>query len=116
MQGYGRGYYGGQQLAPRRRSGGGWFKIALVVGLGAAAVIWLKWPRKKIEFSVPPPSAPPPDPAAVARTAYDRGFSSPTSYEDAIVDNARQLQATGARVELAPHLQYLQPRLGPGPS
>jgi len=65
--GYGRGYYGKEQLAnPPRRRGSGWVKIALVVGAGA--VIWLMWPRKTVP--VPgradvgpdplPPSLPPP--------------------------------------------------------
>src|SRR5262249_3163311 len=41
--GYGRGYYGENQLAKSPRRGGGWFKVALVVGVGA--VVWLMWPR-----------------------------------------------------------------------
>ncbi len=34
------------------------------------------------------------------------------AYEDAVVASARQLQATGARVVLAPHLAHLAPRIG----
>jgi len=43
--GYGRGYYGEEQLArvPRRGGVGGWVKLALVVGVGG--VIWFMWPR-----------------------------------------------------------------------
>jgi hypothetical protein len=43
--GYGRGYYGDNQLAkaPPRR-GGGWLKIALVVGAGGVA--WIIWRRR----------------------------------------------------------------------
>ena len=66
--GYGRGYYGKEQLArPPRRRGSGWVKIALVVGAGA--VIWLLWPRKAAALvpgrdgaapgPLPPPSLPP---------------------------------------------------------
>lgn len=44
--GYGRGYYGVGQLAPKPppRGGGSWFKLAVVVGVGA--VIWFMWPRR----------------------------------------------------------------------
>lgn len=62
--GYGRGYYGEQQLArvPQRK-GRGWIKLALVVGAGA--VVWLMWPRKAPvgpydSPPTPPPPAPPP--------------------------------------------------------
>lgn len=133
--GYGRGYYGTGQLEsgpPRRR--GGWVKIALVVGVGAA--IWVLWPRKKPLPDIgrggdaPQPSAPPPQPSQpvgqvlappssymppsqVDPQADARGFSSQQAYEDAVVASARQLQDEGARVVLAPHLQHLTPRLGP---
>jgi hypothetical protein len=45
--------------------------------------------------------------------AQSRGYASQQAYEDAMVASARQLQDTGARVTLAPHFQYLTPRLGP---
>jgi hypothetical protein len=46
--GYGRGYYGQEQLAkPPTPRGSRWTKWALAVGVvGAGAVIWLMWPRK----------------------------------------------------------------------
>ena len=49
--GYGRGYYGQEQLAkPPARRGSGWIKWALAVGVvGAGTVIWLMWPRKPDE-------------------------------------------------------------------
>lgn len=43
--------------------------------------------------------------------AKSRGFSSVQAFEDAVVTSAKQLQATGAQVVLAPHLQHLAPRL-----
>jgi hypothetical protein len=65
--GYGRGYYGENQLAkPQRRGGSGWIKIALVVGVGA--VVWLMWPRKAAVGTglgydpKQPPLPPPPTP------------------------------------------------------
>lgn len=67
--GYGRGYYGVGQLAPRsqRPRTSNWVKIALVVGVGA--VVWLMWPRSKPHEPEagrgdwpPPPSPPPPPP------------------------------------------------------
>ena len=46
--GYGRGYYGQEQLAkPPTPRGSRWTKWAFAVGVvGAGAVIWLMWPRK----------------------------------------------------------------------
>ena len=143
--GYGRGYYGGGQLAqsaPRRRS---WFTIVAVLGVGAA-VVWLLWPRKiahDYETSKEPalPTPPPPpqlnatnttgmtsDPVAIGTTsvpfatgaflkqleddARSRGFLSVKDYEDSVIASAKQLQAAGAQVVLAPHLQHLAPQLG----
>jgi len=174
MTGYGRGYYGEDQLAkaPRRR-GGGWIKIALVLGVGA--VVWLMWPRKTTgvvreglapspgpmppggqlaqlpaqqlpaqQFSqqqlapqqplpilpqqalgqiaqpqalpaLPPPTLPPeqsPQHGQLAQLAQSNGYPSSKEYEDAVVASAKQLQASGAKVMLAPHLAHLTPRLG----
>jgi len=135
--GYGRGYYGVGQLAPRpqRSRTSNWVKIALVVGAGA--VVWLLWPRSKahvpetVGAEPPPPPSPPPDlgplqlgaPAAALvpvtatpqldQAALARGYPSQQAYEDAIVATARQLQRDGATVTLAPHLQHLTARLGP---
>jgi len=76
MTGYGRGYYGDEQLAkPPRRGGSGWVKLALVVGVGA--VVWLMWPRRPGGQSWPggggdiklPPSLPPPEVAQQAALA-----------------------------------------------
>lgn len=131
--GYGRGYYGEGQLIqhPTRRRGSGWIKLALVVGAGA--VIWLMWPRRSSEVgpgsepggdeprSPPPPPSPPEMqgaaqvphalPAPQAPQPPDRGFPTQKAYEDAVVESARQLQATGAKVVMAPHLAHLAPRL-----
>ncbi len=65
--GYGRGYYGEDQLAkPPRRRGNGWIKFALVVGVGA--VVWYMWPRgaqdeprRDGDVPKPPPPSPQPD-------------------------------------------------------
>lgn len=126
--GYGRGYYGDGQLAPKiQRRGGGWTKLALVVGVGA--VIWLMWPRKYKPDLVtgdgsrlPPPPEPQQLPPALpqvaspiaqptSQVAEARGYPSQQAYEDAVVASARQLQDAGAQVVLAPHLQHLAARL-----
>jgi len=45
--GYGRGYYGQEQLAKPPARGSRWVKWALAAGVvSAGAVIWLMWPRK----------------------------------------------------------------------
>ncbi len=160
--GYGRGYYGGNQLArSQRRGGAGWIKLALVVGAGAA--IWLLWPRKaavplglgldgappkpplppvpeapgaaalaQLPTSVPAPALlpwpvarsidarpvtalpgllEPSGPNQVAQLAQSRGYPSTREYEDAVVASAKQLQDSGAKVVLAPHLAHLAARL-----
>lgn len=43
--------------------------------------------------------------------AMKRGFLSVKDYEDSVVASAKQLQASGAKVMLAPHLQHLAPQL-----
>lgn len=112
--GYGRGHYGAEQLdRERRRSGGGWFKIVAVVGLGA--VVWLMWPRERPEYAFaqepsPPPAPPSPD-GDLDQVARSRGFPSTKAYEDSMIASARELRAAGAKVELAPHLQHLAARL-----
>jgi hypothetical protein len=126
--GHGRGYYGEGQLAqdPPQRRGSGWVKLALVVGVGA--VIWVMWPRTpKIALApgagdegpgVPPLPLPPRAEAHTSmvplpqRAQVAEGYPGQHAYEDAVVASARQLQASGARVELAPHLAHLAPRLG----
>jgi hypothetical protein len=155
--GYGRGYYGDGQLAPKNpRRGFGWGKLAIVVGVGAA--VWLMWPRKpkydvgtghggdesKPPASLPPdfrveqqqaqqlplpasqqpplpqqlplpasqhPPLPQQQPPQIAQIADERGYPSQQAYEDAVVASARQLQASGAKIVLAPHLAHLAPRL-----
>ena len=141
--GYGRGYYGTSQLAksaPRRRS---WFTVVAVLGVGAA-VVWLLWPRraaydlrpvsKEPEASAPLPSPPTPQSIAIDTTgsalvtgatgaflkqleddARSRGFMSVKDYEDSVVKTAKELQAAGTKVMLAPHLQHLAPQLAPVP-
>lgn len=116
--GYGRGYYGNAQLAPRRQSNGrGWFTIAVVAGLGAAIWWWVLpavGPKAKHEAPAPP-SAAPPAPShdeEIARLARERGFSSAREYEEAIASMARDLRSTGAKVEMAPHLAHLEAKHG----
>jgi len=65
--GYGRGYYGERQLAPKAPRRRGWIKLAVVVGVGA--VVWLMWPRKyayayvpDVGSDAPKPPVPPPFP------------------------------------------------------
>lgn len=119
--GYGRGHYGEEQLAPRRSGGSGWFKFALVAGLGV--VIW-KWvlprvgPKAQAQAQEPPPppppsppSLPPPSPIELEQLAQSRGFPSKEAFEDSIVSVARELRASGAHVDLGPHLQHLAPRI-----
>jgi len=45
--------------------------------------------------------------------ARTRGYISVKDYEDSVVATAKQLQATGAKVVLAPHQQHLASQLGP---
>lgn len=45
--------------------------------------------------------------------AVQNPISQQQAYEDAVVASARQLQATGAKVVMAPHLAHLAPRLAP---
>ena len=45
--------------------------------------------------------------------ARARGFARVKDYEDSLVASATQLQAAGARVVLAPHLQHLAARVEP---
>lgn len=124
--GYGRGYYGEAQLENRQepKRSGGWFKVVLAVGAGAA--LWYFWPRKQVVVEyvpvgspafAPPPSAPPAPEVLVefppVPTAPVLGFPSQQAYEDAVVASAKQLQASGASIQLAPHLQHLMARLEP---
>jgi hypothetical protein len=134
--GYGRGYYGGGQMAPEpERRRGGWIKYVVIAGVGAA--IWFMWPRKKTAelgqapdalppSPVPPYAQLPTPPPAMAQVlpgtpvqqalpvAVDlsRGYPNQQAYEDAVVASARHLRDAGAQVVLAPHLQHLAPRLG----
>jgi hypothetical protein len=127
--GYGRGYYGSAQLAPRRQSNGrGWFTIAAVAGLGAAIWWWVLpaiGPKGRHEPPSSPSSSPPSSPSLpsslpssrdeeLSRQAQERGFSSAKEYEEAIASMARDLRSTGAKVEMAPHLAHLEPRPSEG--
>jgi len=122
--GYGRGFYGEGQLESQGSRPSRWFKIALVVGVGA--VVWYKWPRRsdivevsEVPVPVPQPTLPtsdltvvaPTQPLTLAQLAEERGYPTTTAYEEAVVESARELQNDGARVVLAPHLQHLTPRL-----
>lgn len=61
------------------------------------------------QFGQAPQLAQPPQ---VTEAAEPRGYPSQQEYEDAVVTSARQLQATGTKVVLAPHLAHLASRLG----
>lgn len=56
---------------------------------------------------------PPLPPPQLMQEAIARGYPSQEAYEEAVVDTARQLQDTGARVTLAPHHQHLARRVNP---
>lgn len=107
-----RGCYGNPAPLPARRPGGGWIKVAAVVGLGAAIWFYVIPAIGSKSKHVPPsphePPAPPPHPLDEA--ARSRGFSSTAAYEDAMIAMKRELEAAGSRVELAPHLAYLESR------
>ena len=141
--GYGRGYYGSEQLAkpPKKRS---WFTWVAVLGAGAG-VVWLLWPKKSPYASMPgfkdfdrtpaptaatngtplvvinntsaaPTAAPAPMGAFMKQLEEDaraHGFTDVKNYEDSVVATAKELQTTGAKVILAPHLQHLASQLGP---
>jgi hypothetical protein len=51
--------------------------------------------------------------AQVEQDARVRGFMSVKDYEDALIATSKELQASGAKITLAPHLQHLAPQLGP---
>jgi len=113
--GHGRGYYGEGQLAQdssQRRSG--WSKLAFAVGSGA--VIWLMWPRIRKLVSPGPGNVQvaslAPLPLMSQPAQVSEGYPGQRAYEDALVASALQLQASGAKVMLAPHLAHLAPRLG----
>lgn len=111
--GHGRGYYGEGQLSQQSaRSGGGWFKLALVAGVGSA--IWFMWPRRKFEpVNEEPNGSAMPAPLSTGAHAWmTEAYPGQQAYEDAVVASALQLQAAGAKVVLAPHLAHLAPRLG----
>jgi hypothetical protein len=118
--GYGRGFYGSEQLARPRTGGGankGWFKIAAVAGLGAAIYWWvLPAIRPKPKQVTAPYASPPPVEASYSpphasslhdedleRHARSRGFPSAKAYADAMIAMVDELRAAGAKVELAPH-------------
>lgn len=116
--GYGRGYYGSEQLAPpRRQSNSGWLTVAVVAGLGA--VIWW-WVLPAVGPKAKHAVTPAPSPVVpltshddeISRQARERGFASAREYEDAVALMARDLRSTGAKVEMAPHLAHLEPRAG----
>lgn len=140
--GYGRGYYGSEQLAkpPKKRS---WFTWIAVLGAGAG-VVWFLWPKKTPYASLPgfkdldrapaPTAASNGSPLVVINTAAAptaaapapmgafmkqleddaraHGFADVKNYEDSVVATAKELQTTGAKVILAPHLQHLAAQLG----
>jgi hypothetical protein len=111
--GYGRGFYGSEQLE-QKRSSSGWFKIAAVVGIGAAA--WFLWPRLRgarntVTLEQPPQLPHVPYDQALEQFARSRGFASTRTYEDAVVASARDLRAAGAVIDLGPYLQHLKTRL-----
>lgn len=110
MNGYGRGYYGGERLDRQPGSGSGWLKLAAVVGVGAA--VWYWWPRKRVVLlPAETLSASPPPLSELEQIAHSRGFTSVKDYEDSVLATTRDLKLTGAKIELPLHLQYLMPRV-----
>jgi len=106
--GYGRGFYGGDQLARPRTgsSSSGWFKIATVAGLGAA-IWWWVIPAigPKAKHVAPHGAAPTQETthdAELDQIARSRGFSSTKAYVDAMIAMAAELRAAGAKVEFSP--------------
>lgn len=55
----------------------------------------------------------PPQGPAPQSLVVQNPVSQQQAYEDAVVASARQLQATGAKVVMAPHLSHLTSRLSP---
>jgi hypothetical protein len=105
--GYGRGHYGSEQLARSRTEGGsGWFKIAIVAGLGAAVYWWvipaITRPKIKVEPKYESSPSPPPAPLSaqedLEQLARSRGYSSAQEYQDVVRAMVDELQARGARV------------------
>jgi hypothetical protein len=45
--------------------------------------------------------------------ARARGFFTVKDYEDSVIKSIKQIQAAGAKVVLAPHLEHLAPKLEP---
>jgi len=142
MSGYGRGYYGAGQLAraPRKRSW--FTIVAVLgVGAAVVWLLWPRkvpydlGPAGKEPERSQPPQPPQSSPLVVINTtgtaniplatgatgaflkqleddARARNFVSVKDYEDSVIASAKQLQAAGAKVVLAPHLQHLAPQLG----
>lgn len=109
----GRGVYGNPAPLPARQPGGGWIKVAAVVGLGAAIWFWaIPAIGSKSKQSPPPSHEPPPAPHPLDAVALSRGFPSRAAYEDAMLAMKRELEAAGAKVELAPHLAHLEAHEG----
>lgn len=108
MNGYGRGHYGSERL-DRQPAITSWFKVAAVVGV-AGGLAWLWWPRKQVVPLIVT-AEPSPPPGTLDLTVPSHGFTSTRAYEDAVVATARDLRATGAKIELPAHLQYLMPRV-----
>lgn len=74
--------------------------------------------REVVVLNAPLPTAAASSPAAtgaflkqVEDDARARGFVTVEDYENSVVETAKQLQAVGAKVMLAPHLQHLTQRL-----
>lgn len=116
MNGYGRGYYGGERLDRQPGSGRGWLKIAVAVVGGG--VLWYWWPRKRTVIvpmetlsSLPTSALSTSSATELEQIAHSRGFSSVKDYEDSVLAITRDLKLTGAKIELPPHLQYLMPRV-----
>jgi hypothetical protein len=109
--GYGRGHYGSEQLARSQTGGGsGWFKIAIVAGLGAAVYWWvipaITRPKvkdePKYELSSASPSAPLSPQDDLEQLARSRGYASAQEYQDVVRAMVDELEARGARVVIPP--------------
>lgn len=110
--GYGRGYFGNEQMDRQpKRAGVGWFKVLAATGLGVAA--WYFWPRKGESPSAASEAVPTAalNDDTLMHVARARGFASAKAYEDALIASAKELRATDAKVEFSPHFQYLDKRV-----
>lgn len=134
-------YGSGQLARPPRKRRSWFTIVAVVgVGAAVVWMLWPRSsPDPRYlgqEPETPPPPTPPTSPTPQIETmaaaqlttvapqtavgafrkqleddARARGFGTVEAYEDSVVASAKQLQAAGAKVVLAPHLQHLASRV-----